>query len=1344
MRKKLESRKGASKDSEKLAIESRSLADFKIPEIPLKKLQDIFKNNDLLRSRSESDLLSTKKLSIKDPMKNINIQNEIIEARFEKNHSERMTKSLRSIRTLEQLSSAKSSIVNHSSQSVFDESITEQIEIDKLGSASMSSVSDGTRSEKNIPCGTQQYINEIQNKQSISDVKKSSISEDVKTEINTPKSESDIYTQSEAKFSKYDTTIQSDLKEYKSDFDTFSEQSRIKTISSQSKINKSQHSEHLEHILSEKPNNIQHSNAEINTESVNESLDFSKKLDFLRLNNQNLNEDISSLENELKILSEMMSRFNKKSIEEKKYELQNEEKSTSKDISEIHSVSDKINEVYDVEIIKEDKIKNVELHSKESNSEIPQYLTNNTRLLSPTNFSDSNSIVEEVDNVISVIMPQSKMSTSKSSSQEIDYKARSKKILNEIEKSIISEHIKVPKDERSEISIENKNLSLYKRNEEISNDTSANIKSLSEIYSKSIQDKNRCINILEFETIYPEKNIEENLTDLNNVESYQSLKSKKSSLLSSENFEDNEKDKSLNQNTDINLSSIINDISSTEIHLENKNNSALKDVQDVSKQATVTEYVNELLKRQVSPQLSNSMKTIETSKESIDYVKDIRNDNMSYQNINDIHLVSKTKNLELLLKESKELTNNNKNETVFTQTEEMIESQEVSQKSIKRSKQDISDLNMSKKEIIENNNQSEVFLNKTFNKNDWTISDSFDVISAWEKSQSQTSKSFNDLSTLNSKNISQSVNYKNEIINDIENDIENDVEDIEDVSSFIPKSESTNIEIHEIKFDETLDHDFEKFDNKSKDELHVISKNNDEEQNENSIETNDFQKIIYDSVTKILDKVEKSIENNIIKEKTENHTDMDNVKNKNEIQIEEREKSISSNVILSSNLEENLEKNKMKFSDINEEISFLNFNNDKNIDEEITINENTEIINTNVEIKNDENTYCTESKSREIIITELEPESIENESLSELEIDAKIELAEEELIETDKNKEEIVSQEQKFLETIIEQDSSDGEQLDNLVEVTESVLDVIEKGIKCSTDSIIELKSISSDKTNDYDVEIQDNKIQSEENSAIVNDIKTMREHVEVDTSNVSSLNVMMNKTFDIVKDPEYEDISEESLEVSEIFDKSELQKSTIIQKSSIPEKYEAIQKSEKVLKILDEITQKPLLNSENDINKFEDNECISENNKELQISDKISIKNNQSLSEIIENQKSEKIILEKENQLIENVTNMNETKKKKQEQDVLSESSEDRDTPKGVSEIDMDSPRDLNDSRLDIDVLNDDLLSNPNIENQNIDSKNTFHATPIVATSEKDIEVMIDKLKGMIFTNLLITNFIY
>lgn len=73
-----------------------------------------------------------------------------------------------------------------------------------------------------------------------------------------------------------------------------------------------------------------------------------------------------------------------------------------------------------------------------------------------------------------------------------------------------------------------------------------------------------------------------------------------------------------------------------------------------------------------------------------------------------------------------------------------------------------------------------------------------------------------------------------------------------------------------------------------------------------------------------------------------------------------------------------------------------------------------------------------------------------------------------------------------------------------------------------------------------------------------------------------------------------------------------------------------------------------------------------------------------------------------------------------------------------------MDSPRDLNDSRLDIDVLNDDLLSNPNIENQNIDSKNTFHATPIVATSEKDIEVMIDKLKGMIFTNLLITNFIY
>ena len=298
MRKKLESKKGFSKDSDRLAIESKSLADFKIPEIPLKKLQDMFKCSDLLRSRSESDLFSTKRLSAKDSMKNINLlQDETIET--DRNDSEEVLKSSKSTRMLEQLSFAKMSMANYSTQ-VFDENISEQIESDKLASASMSLVS-GRRLDKNISCETGK--SEIQNKENVS--------ETIETENNISKSETDIVTQSEAKLSKHDATIESDLKEYKSDFDTFSEQSRAKTISSQFEANKLQHSEYS-YMSSRKLNDVQNSNTEINTELTNDNIDFSKKMDFLRLNNQILNEDISSLENELKILSEMMSRFNKK------------------------------------------------------------------------------------------------------------------------------------------------------------------------------------------------------------------------------------------------------------------------------------------------------------------------------------------------------------------------------------------------------------------------------------------------------------------------------------------------------------------------------------------------------------------------------------------------------------------------------------------------------------------------------------------------------------------------------------------------------------------------------------------------------------------------------------------------------------------------------------------------------------------------------------------------------------------------------------------------------------------------------------------------------------------------
>ncbi|OAD55138.1 hypothetical protein WN48_05464 [Eufriesea mexicana] len=1269
MRKKLESKKGISKDSDKLAIESRSLADFKIPEIPLKKLQDMFKNSDLLRSRSESDLLSTKRSPMmKDSMKNINLlQDETIE--YDRNNSEKVIKSSKSIITLEQLGSAKLSTVNHSTQSVFDESISEQIEIDKLGSASISSVSDGVRSEKSIPCETRQCTDEIQSRQSISDTKKSNISENIKTDIETSKSENGILTQSKAKLSKYDTSTQSDLREYKSDFDTFSEQSQIRTISSQFGINKSQHSEH---VSSRQSNIVQNSNAEINTESVNKSLDFSKKLDFLRLNNQNLNEDISSLENEFKIFSEMMSRFNKRSNDEAKYEFTNEERSTSKDISEILSVSDRNNEVFDIELMKGDKNKDAELYQKEDNSDNVS-LTNGVKLKSVTNVNDSKSIVEDVDNVISVIMPQDKVS-SRSNSQEIDYKTRSKKILNEIENHQVVDSIKSP-----------------------------------------------------------------------------SILSEKSNFT--------EKDKSSSQCTDITHNST-NNIHVKEIHSENKSDlSFIQTLQNVStKQATITEYVNELLKRQTSPQLSNSTKIIEidNSKGSVNYVEDTVNDN-KYQNINDVYQILNVENLELLLNESKELKDSNKNENSFMQKEiEFKENTEKSEKSIEEFKQDTSnhDSYLNKQTVNQGSQSQEELINKTFDK-DWITSESFDIHSIWEKSQNQASQLFNDDSSilLNSKDMSQSVDGSKNDSKIFKSNVVSDIEDVEDMSLFIPKSESTNIYMYGIKFDETmLDSHFEKADKKAEDILNIITADNDREQSEentvHSIETDDFQKAIYDSVTKILDKVEKSIEDNSIREKIESHTDSIGSKHEIKVITEEERKSILSSLVILQNQSRN--ENNLKQNDICEETAYSNIDSDKNIDQEVTNKVNTEIaVDQNIygEDKNDEDIYHNES--REIIITELEPGSAESESLSELEIDVKIELPDEELTETNKSANKLETQEyevpeQKCLESIIEQDSSDGEQLDNLVEVTESGLDVIEKEIKNSTNSITESISISHKKTDTENIEIQNNEIQNEKNittSIIIDNIETIGN----DTFDISPN--IVNKTYDILKDPEYEDISEESLEVSEIFDKSEFQKSTAIQKSSsIPERYEAIQKSEEVLKILDEITQKSS-NLENSTDQFQDTKCDPGDNKKLKgeildrnvISSKVEDtvediykKNNQSLTDNLGNQKSKTVTLREEDQLVQTITNPIEIEEKeKQEQDVLSESSEGRDTPKGVSEIEMDSPRELNDSTLDIDVLNDDLLNKPNVENQSIDSKNTFHATPIVATSEKDIEVMIDKLKA-------------
>lgn len=1342
MRKKLESKKGTTKDSDKLAIESRSLADFKVPEIPLKKIQDIFKSSDLLRSRSESDLLSTKRPT-KELMKNINLlRNENIEIEYDKYHSERVAKSSRSIRTLEQLSFGKAGTVN-SIQSCLDECISEQIESDKPGL--VSPVSDDVRSDKSLP---------YERKTDGDEVSRTRSSEDVKTDITAPKSETGVFMQSETKLSK-NGTIESDIREYKSDFDTFSEQSRIKSVSSQSGADQVQDTEYS-HVPS-RNSDVEGSITEISTEPTNEINDFSRKLGFLRLNNKNLDEDISSLENELKILSEMMSRISKKPNEESRHDLQSEDKNTSKDVAEILLKSDKTDEINDMKITKNDRNKELELDRKGSDSDISQYLTSSAKLKTVGNFRDNKSVEEVVDNVMSVILPVDETSQSRSN-REIDYKARSKEILNEIEKSIISEHIKATENDfnRSNMMIENNESDLYENLEKISNDTSveARMKSLSEIYSEATQDR-QSISTAEnaSEIVYPleeDIDIEESLVDSHNSRSHKSLQSNKNSLTLLEQSNLLEKDKMLNLYTDIDRSATTNTVSTIQSHSENNNDIISKELPYVTRQTSVTANLSQLSKKQSAFQSTSPIEKAENFEESIDFARDDR-----HQSFSDVYSVPKLDDFTLKTNEY-----NDKNESSLLIQNEIAKSKEASQKSVAISEQGVDHpVSFIRKEIIQDESQSRIIsVDKTsFDRDDWTISDSFDVQqdvgnSEWEKSQSQNSKSSDNDSSefLESKDISQTIdNYKNE---DLE---ENALSDIEDVSLFVPKGESTNIDTYGIRFDETIpEYRVEKANSKIDDILDIIANDTDIEQNQeetvHTIETDDFQRAIYESVTKILDKVEKSIDDSSIKEKIENHSAIK--EDRNEIQAVNEKSTL---ILSRSELKDKLQgENEIEF-DENEENIPLDINIEKNINQDTrttkVCTEPVIDIKLHVEIEDDENTYHVETKSQGVVITELEPGNVEGVILSELEIDAKVELAEEETVELSDSEDKVeiqvkVIDELRPLELTVEQDSSDGEQLDNLVEVVESILETIEKETKHSIDSVVESELISHDKTDTEVNEVSDNKIEGLASVTIseIPDNLKIAENCELVIP--AAPTDVANKTFNILKDPEYEDISEESLEVSEIFDKSEVQKSAIVQKSSfIPERYEVVQKSEEVLRILDEITQKSASFDHGEEQVRKDKQ-VSEYNEQLQAElsnkdDVLSIvddgvvediyRKNEQLANSLEIQGS-KIATEDENRSAQMIAGLNEEEKERREQDASSESSEGRDTPKGVSEIEMDSPRDLNDSRLAIDALNDDLLNDTNAENQNVDDpENAYHTVPIVTTSEKDIEVMIDKLKA-------------
>ncbi|XP_012229219.2 LOW QUALITY PROTEIN: fap1 adhesin [Linepithema humile] len=1093
MRKKLETKKGI-KETDKLAIEPKSLADFKVPEIPLKRIQDIYKSSDLLRSRSESDLLATKNQQ-KDLLK-------IVTPIAYDNKRERDTlqKSAKSTDIKSTSATRLKSItdINHSSQTILDEYTEAYDKIPTVTSVSLASHS--ALSGKHALSIEKQI-----------DVKQSSVSRDAENSeknLSTVRSELEVPTISDASIKSTDNRPISKT-----------DQSKILTIQSEmqedvgySKSIPSKSNYSVENITRITDSNI---------------LTYSRKLDYLQLNNKNLSEDISSIENDIKALSEIMSRLSNESNEKSKAD--NDERNTSQDISEIISksvFSDKISNIANDE-------KQAISHEKEINTDSLSGSANDRKSKSPNDSSRGSYVSDKINNEVSATIPEEASILSNSARIEIDYEAKSKEIMNEIEKSIISEHIKETLDDY--------NTSLENENEELLNEliSELDVKSISEILSKVSESR-----------------------------------------------------RSLDLATNV----------TTEI------------VSDAKKDRNVAEILE--------------AEAITDAKPLKNFDEDIQTPALD-ETVNSVALASKA--------------DRNQSHT--------ISAGNISQ-----------------------------------DKDDWTTSDSFEVpqdeISTGDREEFEKSQSRLDDSSSNFLE--------------------------KDVSAFIPKGESTKVEMHNVTIDNTLVESHTKTNDELDDILDIISRENNQEKNIFNNE-NEKRDVLSDSMAELLDKVKDFAEN-----------------------------------------DEKIEDN--HFGEI---LQAAGESDDKPV-----VN-----INLRVEIDNEESPRETVSEAQEIIITELDSESIEDNVLSELEIDAKIELAEEEEPAATSNVNEgrdyyVVEETdmpveiKECLESILEQDSSDGEQLDNLVEVAESGLDTVEKLVAPSRDS--------------PDLIIDNaTPVQSEEAKESADGTVEQNDEIVITSAPIIA---NLNKTFEIFKDPEYEDISEESLEVSEILDKNDLSKAGVAKKSaSLPEKYQAVQKSVEVLRILDEISQKSSPDSISNSQKSEKDarsaqsptEEISEllgaevsaeddsSSPEMNriTKDKRDESGNRSLegAELHDRVEAGGVDLSEEKSPVplrldehnrddkpsQIIYELRERVSQLQEQDVSSESSEAGDTPRGVSEIEMDSPRDFNDSRLDMDILDDDLLSGTKSANQSVDVKSNFHSASIVATSEKDIEAMIDKIKA-------------
>jgi len=1252
MRKKLESKKNI-KELDKLAIEPKSLADFKVPEIPLKRIQDIYKSSDLLRSRSESDLLFPR-YQQKDLSKVVTYIT--YDDKHEKNSFQKPIKSM-NVKSANILAQLKGTTDLHDSvQTIFGDCTSTEIYENIQVMPSASSISNDTRSEKYV-LSMKKQIGES----TIADIQQISVSHDVKMDSST------VQTMTNTRFEDHST------------INTESTNDRLITNIDQSQPKTST-------MLSEIPeiSNIEYSKSipskfECSTENVEHVIDssiltYSKKLDFLQLNNKNLSEDISSIEKDIKVLSEIMSRLSNESNEKSKANI--DERNTSQDISEIISKS-VFSEVIDIKNVEQQEM----LLEKKIDTEFTSISTNNKKSISSNDLSHDKYISDRINSEISTIFSV-KVPIISNSSYEIDYEAKSREIMNEIEKSVLSQHIKTASDD-------NPTSILESRNEELLNDL------VSELGIESTSE------------IFPKISANRKSLDLARDTATQIIDDTK---------------KNINEQNDLSEAILEKDL----VKVQAEKAHSLK----LSKHFGITSIQSPIIAGHCSKEMilqsdSQSVPSL-VSSQSLHILagKDLKSRNISEAEVKTADDVRILENLDENIQT--DVLDNTANSIALA-----------------------SNIDQNRLRTISTENISQ-------DKDNWTMSDSFEVsqdeISTGICEELENSKSDLD-DTFSEKNVSRVDDTKNQ---EAESNL------INDMSIFLPKGECTNVAVQDITLNNELVHShIVKSNDELDDILDIIARENDKEK---SIpEDEKLNNIISDSMAELLDRVKDIVEND---KNVDSHF-KGSLYNMN-ISVDNRIEAISDASMLNNKAQ--METNTNIFMNICKDNKASNH--EELIDTSFrTVDKSAINVNLYVEIDNEKSPREAISEVQEIIITELDSSSAEDNTLSELEIDAKVELAEEEEsatwnINENKNKcvvkgdkSTVLVEIKECLESILEQDSSDGEQLDNLVEIAVSGLDTVEKAVVSLHDSpklvIDDAESTTQSRRAKEETDIEKNDI--EKNNMAV-------------TSDAPIENI--NKTFDILKDPEYEDISEESLEVSEILDKDYLPKAGIVKKSAnLPERYQITQKSENVLRILDEISQKSfdsiskLENEKNvqsapsameEISRVLDAEISAvddssaEINKMMSKLEEESYEVDETKSRFLEEAKlqsieasdangsldKKKVIplrLDEDEKSSRIMYELRERVSQLQEQNGSSESSEAGDTPKGVSEIEMDSPRDFNDSRLDIDILDDDLLSGTKAMNQNIDIETNFHSASIITTSEKDIEAMIYELKGIL-----------